>query len=171
MAALARTQWTKFYLHPDLSLGRKPPEGDATISYAAMSDGVQFMTAPVQQDLEITGPVAAKLFISSSTTDADLFLVLRVFAPDGNEVVFQGAQDPHTPVGQGWLRASHRKLDPALTLPYRPYHTHDEPWPLAPGTPVELDIEIWPTAPWCPRATALRLRCAARITPTRAGRR
>jgi len=99
----------------------------------------------VQQDLEITGPVAAKLFISSSTTDADLFLVLRVFAPDGNEVVFQGAQDPHTPVGQGWLRASHRKLDPALTLPYRPYHTHDEPWPLVPGTPVELDIEIWPT--------------------------
>jgi hypothetical protein len=43
-----------------------------------------------------------------------------VFAPDGNEVVFQGAQDQHTPVGQGWLRASHRKLDPALTLPYRP---------------------------------------------------
>jgi predicted acyl esterase len=99
----------------------------------------------VQQELEITGPVAAKLFISSSTTDADLFLVLRVFAPDGNEVVFQGAQDPHTPVGQGWLRASHRKLDSALTLPYRPYHTHDERWPLVPGLPVELDVEIWPT--------------------------
>jgi predicted acyl esterase len=60
-------------------------------------------------------------------------------------VVFQGAQDPHTPVGQGWRRASRRKLDPALTLPYRPYHTHDKPWPLVPGTPVELDIEIWPT--------------------------
>jgi uncharacterized protein len=142
---LARTRWTKFYLHPDLSLRREPPDGDATITYAAMSDGVQFTTALAQQELEITGPVAAKLFISSSTTDADLFLVLRVFAPDGKEVVFQGAQDPHTPVGQGWLRASHRKLDAALTLPYRPYHTHDEPWPLVPGTPVELDIEIWPT--------------------------
>src|SRR5207249_4156737 len=69
----------------------------------------------------------------------------RVFAPDGNEVVFQGAQDPHTPVGQGWLRASHRKLDRVLTLPYRPYHAHDDRWPLVPGMPVELDIEIWPT--------------------------
>jgi predicted acyl esterase len=141
----ARTQWTRLYLHPDLSLGREPPDRDATISYAAMSHGGQFMTAPLQQHLEITGPVAVKLFVSSSTTDADLFPVLRLFAPDGNEIVFQGAQDPHTPVGQGWLRASHRKLDRALTLPYRPYHTHDEPWPLVPEIPVELEIEIWPT--------------------------
>jgi len=104
-----------------------------------------FTTPPLSRETEITGPVAAKLFISSSTADADLFLVLRVFAPDGKEVVFQGAQDPHTPVGQGWLRASHRKLDPTLSLPYRPYHSHDEISALVPGVPVELDIEIWPT--------------------------
>ena len=75
----------------------------------------------------------AKLFVSSSTSDADLFLVLRVFAPDLKEVAFQGAIDPHTPVAQGWLRASHRKLDPKLSLPYRPYHTHDEKQPLDAG--------------------------------------
>src|SRR3989449_5916488 len=40
--------------------------------------------------------------------------------------VFQGALDPHTPVGQGWLRASHRKLDAELSRPYRPWHAHDE---------------------------------------------
>ena len=62
------------------------------------------------------------------------------------EVVFQGAIDPHTPIAQGWLRASHRKLDQKLSLPYRPYHTHDEKQPLKPGEPVELDIEIWPTS-------------------------
>ena len=35
--------------------------------------------------------------------------------------MFQGANDPHTPVAQGWLRASHRKLDPKLhpALPAR----------------------------------------------------
>ena len=87
-----------------------------------------------------------QLYVSSSTTDADIFLVLRLFKPDGEEVVFQGSNDPYTPIGLGWLRASHRKLDPKLTLPYRPYHTHDEPWPLKPGEPVELDIEIWPTS-------------------------
>ena len=38
-----------------------------------------------------------------------------------------------------------RKLDPKMSQPYRPWHTHDEKWPLKPGEPVELDIEIWPT--------------------------
>src|SRR5262249_32135724 len=75
----------------------------------------------------------------------DLFLVVRVFDPAGKEVVFIGSNDPRTPVGLGWLRASHRKLDPKRTLPYRPWHTHDEEWPLKPGEPVELDVEIWPT--------------------------
>ena len=84
--------------------------------------------------------------MSSSTSDADLFLVVRVFSPDLKEVVFQGAIDPHTPVAQGWLRASHRKLDTKLSLPYRPYHTHDKKQPLKPGEVVELDIEIWPTS-------------------------
>jgi len=60
--------------------------------------------------------------------------------------VFQGALDPHTPVAQGWLRASHRKLDRKLSTPYRPYHTHDEHQPLKAGEIVELDIEIWPTS-------------------------
>jgi predicted acyl esterase len=57
-----------------------------------------------------------------------------------------GAIDPHTPVAQGWLRASHRKLDPKLSTPYRPYHTHDERLPLRPGEIVALDIELWPTS-------------------------
>jgi predicted acyl esterase len=95
--------------------------------------------------LEITGPVAAKLWVSSETSDADLFLALRLFDPAGKEVTFIGTNDPRVPVGLGWLRASHRKLDSAKSLPYRPWHTHDEEWPLQPGEPVELDIEIWPT--------------------------
>jgi predicted acyl esterase len=53
--------------------------------------------------------------------------------------------DPFTSVGKGWLRASHRKLDAALSTDYRPYHTHDEIEPLVPGDLYELDIEIWPT--------------------------
>jgi predicted acyl esterase len=84
--------------------------------------------------------------VSSSTVDADLFVTLRVFAPDGREVDFQGALDPHTPIAQGWLRASHRKLDPTLATAYRPYHTHDERQLLRPGEVYELDVEIWPTS-------------------------
>jgi predicted acyl esterase len=143
---LARTQWTKFYLEPaDRSLGHAAPKSASTLPYATTGDGLTFLTPPMTADMEITGPVAAKLFVSSDTTDADLFLVLRVLDPAGKEVVFIGSNDPRTPIGLGWLRASHRKLDAARTLPYRPWHTHDEERPLTPGTSVELDIEIWPT--------------------------
>jgi predicted acyl esterase len=143
---LARTQWTKFFLNPaDRSLGTQPPEAETSIDFEALGDGVTFLTTPLRTEMEITGPSAARLFVSSTTRDADLFLVLRVFDPTGLEVVFQGALDPHTPVGQGWLRASHRRLDPALTTFYSPYHSHDVDQPLQAGETATLDIEIWPT--------------------------
>ena len=88
---------------------------------------------PLQEDMEITGPIAVKLFVSSSTADADIFVVLRAFHPDLKELIFSGQTDPHTPIAQGWLRASRRKLDPARSLPYRPYHVHDEDQKLVPG--------------------------------------
>ncbi|HWF38866.1 MAG TPA: CocE/NonD family hydrolase [Candidatus Acidoferrales bacterium] len=143
---LARTQWTKFYLNPDdMGLSDKPVEREKKLEYETMREGLTFTSARLKTETEFTGPSAAKLFVSSETKDADVFVIFRVFAPDGKEVVFQGAIDPHTPVGQGWLRASHRKLDPAKSKPYRPYHTHDEMQSLTPGKPVELDVEIWPT--------------------------
>ena len=143
---IARTQWTRFYLDPnDKGLRTTPAAADTALTFEAMGAGALFLTPPMETETEITGPVAAKLFVSSDTSDADLFLVLRVFDPAGKEVTFQGAVDPRTPVAQGWLRCSQRKLDPALTLPYRPYHAHDERWPLVPGEPVEVEVEIWPT--------------------------
>jgi uncharacterized protein len=155
---LARTRWTHFYLDPEtMRLSASPAAGEHSISYDAMGEGLTFSTPPLDEETEITGPSALKLFISSSTVDADIFAVLRVFAPDGKEVVFQGALDPHTPIGQGWLRASQRKLDPKLTLPYRPYHTHDERQRLDPGRVVELDVVIWPTCIVVPRGYRIAL--------------
>jgi uncharacterized protein len=144
---IARTKWTKFYLDPaGGALTRARPQKRAVQSFDAMGDGVTFLTPPLPAETEITGPSALKLFVSSSTNDADLFIIVRVLSPDLKEVVFQGAIDPHTPIAQGWLRASHRKLDKKLSRPYRPYHTHDEEKKLKPGEVVELDIEIWPTS-------------------------
>jgi len=155
---LARTQWTHFYLDPKTkTLSLKPVSSDETLTYEAMGDGVTFSMPPLDDDLEITGPSALKLFVSSTTANADIFAVMSVFDPKGREVVFQGALDPHTPIAQGWLRASHRKLDPKLTLAYRPYHTHDEDQPLTPGQVYELDVEIWPTCIVVPKGYRLTL--------------
>ena len=145
--AARRTQWTNYYLQPaDRSLSTALPNAETTITYETTGDGVTFLTPPMTGELEITGPAAARLWVSSDSIDADVFLVLRVFDPAGKEVVFVGSNDPRTPVGLGWLRASHRKLDTKESLPYRPWHTHDEEWPLTPGVAVDLDIEIWPTS-------------------------
>jgi predicted acyl esterase len=160
---LARTQWTKFYLHPAAaSLSTQPSSAEANVTYEALGEGLTFLTPPLEQETEITGPVAAKLFVSSTTEDADLFLVLRVFTPDMREVTFQGSNDPHTPVGLGWLRASHRKLDLGRTLPYRPYHTHEEKQPLKPGEVYELDVEVWPTSIVVPQGYRLGLSVRGR---------
>lgn len=160
---LPRTQWTRFYLDPaTMALTREKPAAAATLDYEAMGDGATFLSAPLDEEMEITGPSAAKLFLSSKTKDADVFLVLRVFDPEGEEVVFYGALDPHTPIGQGWLRASHRKLDPARSHPYRPYHPHDEVWPLVPGESVELDVEIWPTCIVVPKGYRIGLTVRGR---------
>ncbi|MDG6908501.1 MAG: CocE/NonD family hydrolase [Nitrososphaerota archaeon] len=143
---IQRTRWTKYYLdYKTMTLSTVQSQAEQKIEYEALGDGLTFFSAPLEEETEITGPSAAKLFVSSSTTDADLFLVLRVFDPKGKEVVFQGALDPHTPIAQGWLRASHRKLDNSLSTPYKPYHSHDALEPLVPDKIYELDVEIWPT--------------------------
>jgi predicted acyl esterase len=143
---LARTQWTKLHLDArNYALSRSPVKDESKVSYQGLSEGVTFFLPPLEQATEITGPIAAKLHVASSTRDADFFLIVRAFDPNMKEVVFMGALDPHTPLAQGWLRASHRKLDPERSKPYRPYHPHKTKEPLTPGQVYELDIEIWPT--------------------------
>jgi predicted acyl esterase len=140
------TEWTRLFLDGEsVSLSRTPPAEATTLAYDGLGPGVTFLTPPFEAETEITGPLAAKLYVSSETVDADLFLVARLFTPDLAEVTFAGNIDPHTPLAQGWLRASHRKLDPELSTPYRPWHVHDERQLLERGQVVELDVEIWPT--------------------------
>jgi hypothetical protein len=155
---LARTQWTKLYLDPaGLALSPKPIEHAGKVAYEGLGDGVTFWLPPVPQDTEITGPMAAKLFVSSSTKDADLFLIVRVFDPQGKEVTFMGSTDPNTPIANGWLRASHRRLDPQRSKPYQPYHPHDRVEPLTPGEVYECDVEIVPSCIVVPAAWRVAL--------------
>ena len=108
--------------------------------------GIALETPPLAADVEVTGPLAASFWVSSETEDMDLFLTLRNFDTDGNEVLETGQQGAPVPVAKGWLRVSHRELDPELTLPYRPYHKHTRRLYLKPGEIVKVEVEIWPTS-------------------------
>jgi predicted acyl esterase len=160
---IARTRWTRWHLDAgSATMAPQAATAGAARGYEALGDGVTFVSAPLERETEFTGPLAARLWVSSSTADADLFLVFRVFSPDLREVVFMGAIDPHTPIAQGWLRASHRRLDEAMSRPWRPYHTHDRREPLVPGEPVALDIELWPTSIVVPAGHRLALSVLGR---------
>src|SRR5258708_22846257 len=108
--------------------------------------GIALSTPPLAEDVEVTGPLAATFYVSSESEDMDLFLTLRNFDADGNEIMETGQQGSPVPVAKGWLRASHRELDPELSLPYRPYHAHQRRLYLKPGEIVETQVEIWPTS-------------------------
>ena len=143
---LARTEWTRYFLDADTkSIATAAPAKAATVSYRALKEGVNFETSPFVADTEFCGFVTARLWVSSSTTDMDVFAYLRVYDPQGVEVQFVGAHELTT-MSKGWLRASHRKLDPARSLPHRVFHAHDEVQKLTPGAFYPLDVEIWPTS-------------------------
>ena len=167
---LARTQWTKMYFSIEKERssdeahaeGRLVPEEVATtrqISYSGSNpnkagigsgssapgigrSGISFVTDPMKQDTEITGPLMANLWVSSTAEDMDVMVTLRNIDPDGKEVFELGQQGQPVVLTKGWLRASHRKLDPQKSLPYRPYHAHNERLWLEPDVPVECQIEI-----------------------------
>src|SRR5262249_4370616 len=102
---LSDTKWTRFYLDAsNRTLTDSAPGNAASESYAAMSEGVTFTTAPLTRPLTFAGPIKAKLFVSSSTNDMDVFATVRAFDPQGKEVTFFSAVEPKAPVSQGWLR-------------------------------------------------------------------
>ena len=48
---LARTEWTRFYLHPaDMTMSTKPQTSAHSVTYGGLSEGVTFLTEPLEQD-------------------------------------------------------------------------------------------------------------------------
>jgi len=155
---LVGTKWTRFHLDASsFTLGPQAPTNAARASYAALSEGVTFSTAPLEREIEFAGPIKAKLWVSSSAEDMDIFATLRAFDPQGKEVTFLSAVEPKAPVSQGWLRVSQRKLDAKRSTEYQPWHAHDEAQKLKPGEIVEVDVEIWPASLALPAGYRLAL--------------
>ncbi len=157
---LARTRWTEMPLSlSDLRINA-PDAGERSVMFEARTQRLRFVSEPFEAEVEVTGPVTLKLFVSSSTTDADIFATLSLLKPDGAEVLFASAFEPQAPLAQGWLRLSHRKTDPEKSRRWRPWHTHDEAMLLVPGEVYEVDIEIWPTSIVVPEGYRLALTVA-----------
>lgn len=97
---------------------------------------------------EVTGYMKLRLWVETDASDdADLFVAIEKLDKDGKLVPFCWySLFDHGPVALGWLRASHRALDPERSRPEQPFHTHLTEERLQPGVPVPVDIEIWPSS-------------------------
>ncbi len=67
------------------------------------------------------------------------------------------AQHEDGPVALGWLRASHRELDPLSSTEWQPVHPHRREEKLRPGEVLPLEIEIWPSGTRFEAGDRLRL--------------
>ena len=97
-----------------------------------------------EHDTELTGGMTLRLWGSTSEgDDMDLFVLLRKFDATGKEVFFYGYNGfANDGVAKGWLRVSHRALDPERSRPGRPWHTHRQRQPVQPGEVVPVEIEV-----------------------------
>ncbi len=159
---ISRTRYVEHYLDvANGALSESLPPSPAAGHFEAATGQLDLVTPNFEEDCEFTGFVSLRLWISSSTKDADIFATLRAFDPAGKEVIFVGASEP-VQVARGWLRASHRKLDETRGTPFRPFHAHNEIQYLLPGEPYCLDIELWPTSIIVPASYRLMLSITGR---------
>ena len=143
---IARTEWRRLYLDAGAgTLAVDAPLEETTASYSAKDGEIAFVFA-AENEVEFTGPMAARLWVSSTGHDLDVFLHFHVVDRTGAIRVGVGPQGAPIPLAMGWLRASHRELDLGRSLPYRPVHLHTSASALVSGEPVALDVEIWPTS-------------------------
>ncbi|GAB1733832.1 hypothetical protein NU195Hw_g9005t1 [Hortaea werneckii] len=156
-----RTKYTKFHLAPDRTLNKDKNSDVGEVSYPALGNindqrFVQFATAPLVEETEITGHAVAHLNISltrdmngQAPADIDLFVTLRYIGPDSKEVHYTGTVGDPVPLAKGWLRVSLRQVNKEHPhyrewLPYRDY-TSNAFLPVTPGEIYPVDVEIWPT--------------------------
>jgi hypothetical protein len=81
----------------------------------------------------------------------------------------EGEQPAYTPVSRSWLKASYRGKDQARSTPQRPFYTHSNPQPLAPGVIHQFDIEVPPVAYVFKKGHRIRLELANGDSPATDG--
>jgi predicted acyl esterase len=135
----------------DAATGRltwQQPATEASAQYVSRNADFLHYTMRFDTDTEISGPMALTLWMSTDAgEDMDVFVGMRKFDQKGNEVHFEARENDRCGiVAVGWLRASHRKIDPQRSTALQPYHSHDEYLQVTPDEVIALDIEILPSS-------------------------
>lgn len=158
---LARTRWTPLHLSAG-GLRESPVPAPGSIRFPLHRHGVKFgWTVP--HDLELTGPMALRLFVEVHDTD-DADLVVGVEKWQGrHHVPFEGSYGfGRDRVTTGWQTVSMRTLDLERSRPFQPVTSCTSRAPLTPGEIVPVDIALGPSSTRFRAGEQLRLVIAGR---------
>jgi len=142
------------------TLQREPVASEGKVQYQPASrESRAVFSCRFERPIELIGSMQLKLWVSAPEgDDLDLFVVLRKLDSSGSEVFFSGYNGyEHDGFAKGWLRASHRELDPLRSTPLRPWHSHARIHKIRAGDVVPLEIEVWPSATLFEAGTSLQL--------------
>ena len=187
---LPETHWTKFYLNswerlqatpftPSSADDDIPP--DAFVQMPPTQTNVvqtlRYLTDPLPDDVLIAGPAVLHLYAAIDQDDTNWFVSLKDVGPDPSvRTVREGERElpkhlPERELTRGWLKASHRAIDPARSKPWRPWHrlTRAAQKKVVPGEITQYAIEIMATANLFRRGHRICLEIAGADMPTGVG--
>jgi len=123
--------------------------------WAPLADGtaLAYATPPLADDLTIAGPSSVDLWLGSTAPDTDIQVTLTEIRPDGLETYVQN----------GWLRASHRRLDrkTSTILEPRPTHLEHQASPLPAGKRTRVRVGLYAVAHVFRKGSRIRISIEA----------
>ena len=187
---LPDTRWTKFYLNswerlqtapfmPSSADDELPPDAFVQMP-PTQTNTVQrlcYMTDPLPADVLIAGPAALKFFAEIDQDDTNWIVVIKDIGPDVSVRTVRDNERElsrelsEREVTRGWLKASHRAIDPGRSKPWRPWHplTREAQKKVVPGEVTEYEIVILATANLFQRGHGICLEITSADMPTGVG--
>lgn len=154
---LARTRWRPIYLGGSGTLTLEQPVNHDSITFETHSSAASFSWT-IPAGIELTGPMAARLWVElDGCDDANLFVGVEKWR-DGRFVGFEGSYGyGRDRVTTGWQRVALRALNPELSRPWEPVSTGLDPQPVSTGEVVAVDVALGPSATLFRAGEQLRL--------------
>jgi putative CocE/NonD family hydrolase len=110
----------------------------------ARPDVLVYTSAPLERDLEVTGPITVRLWAISSAPDTDFVARLTDVFPDGR---------------------SFNLTDGIIRARYRDFDAGEAPSPIEPGRPYEYLIDLWATSNVFQAGHCIRLQITSSSFP------
>lgn len=118
-----------------------------------------YTTRAMKEPMSLAGPMELRFWGATTAEDTDWIVKVTDVAPDGSSKL----------ISSGYVRASHRRWDPARSRPGRPWLPNTKPAIVPAGKPLEYRIDIWDVAHTIAKGHRLRIAVSSSDFPNHEG--